>query len=129
MRFGFDVNRISQILKGLASTPIRISQKQSNGNAPKGVLYASIGSWRLVCPALMWVQDTRRGAFSVARFDFFGQCESLINVERVTGLAPRFFVSVRLESFIIFHREHGRTKSDKIACFMTSALKSTPCLQ
>ena len=32
-----------------------------------------------------------RGAFSVARFDKPGKCEGLYSVERVTGVAPRFF--------------------------------------
>ena len=70
-RFGFDILRISQIRTN--------GQKQSNGNAP----------WR--CRLYMFLTlfirvghlyIHRRGAFSVARFDQLGRCESLQNVDR-----------------------------------------------
>ena len=66
VRFGFDGRRISQIQT--------VSQKQSNGNAPSGVLYMHLcqhEDWGIFLNPMLWQRYIfhRRGAFSVARFD------------------------------------------------------------
>lgn len=53
--------------------------KQSNGNAPKVYRTPSLALGISVCPVLMLVQHTRRGAFSVARFDRKGNAKAYIS--------------------------------------------------
>ena len=77
-----------------------VSQKQGNGNV--SWVYYIHPSLALVLTnvdvGILYIHI--RGAFSVARFDLPGKCESLYSVERVTGLAPRFFVCMYSQTFI-----------------------------
>ena len=68
VRFGFDVSE---------SCKLNVSQKQSNGDALRGVLHALIGLWQK-CPMSWWLKIHRRGAFSVARFERQGNARAQI---------------------------------------------------
>ena len=78
--------------ENLASSKIR--RRQSNGKRSTWCLYASYVLCAIMASQASVVNIHRCGAFSVARFRRIGQCESLQNVERAAGLAPRFLFYV-----------------------------------
>ena len=80
--------------------PLRNSHEQSNGNAPSCCIEKLYWRWAYSCLAPLWVLHTQRGAFGVARFDYFGQCESLINVERLMTKFHAFFVYINLSDLV-----------------------------
>ncbi len=69
LRFGFDVLELRNFKL--------LVKNKATGTPQLGVLYAFISSRCLVYPMLMLVQNTRRGAFSVARFGKKGNAKAL----------------------------------------------------
>ena len=83
-----------------------VSQKQSNGNASWGVLYSFFSfSFASICQGVNgWYYYTHTWGFQRCSFRLTGQCEGLQNVERASGLAPRFFICMQ-SSFKITRQE------------------------
>ena len=96
VRFGFDVIRISQIQL--------LVKNKATGNAPSGVYKHRHALWTMVCKELEAIYTSVWG-FQRCSFRQAGQCESLYDVERASGLAPRFFCFYVIT--LLNHRHSG----------------------
>lgn len=99
VRFGFDGVRTSQLRTNC--------QKQSNGDAPNGVLYKHSLHGNFVARVGDTLYIHLRGAFSVARFDNLGNAKAFTPWnEHQAG--STFFISVYYrEKYKHRHRSHG----------------------
>ena len=75
------------------------SQEQSNGNAPRDVLYTALivfGCQKHSLVGRVYYILTSAWRFRRCSFRLVGQCESLYSVERVTEWLYAFFVCINL---------------------------------